>query len=58
MREPEIFDHAVVMLVNAFKDKMAQCPDWSLDDLETLCGRVDLDGLVTRVKRASDRSPG
>jgi hypothetical protein len=52
VREPELLDHAVVMLVNAFKDKMAQCPAWSLDDLENLCDRVDLDGLVERVREA------
>jgi len=52
VREPELLDHAIVMLVNAFKDKMAQCPEWSQDDLETLCERVDLDVLARRVAEA------
>ena len=52
VREPDLLDHAIIMLVNAFKDKMSQCPDWSLDDLESLCDHVDLDVLVTRVKQA------
>src|SRR5262249_47364471 len=33
VREPDIVDHAIVLVVNAFKDKLADCPSWSIGDL-------------------------
>ena len=52
VRVPELHDHAVVLVVNAFKDKMVDCPTWSIDDLETLAGRADMTSLLGSVQRA------
>jgi hypothetical protein len=56
VREPELYDHALVMIVNAFKDKMVECPPWSLDDLERLGERVDTDRIVEVVTEARIRA--
>jgi len=32
-RVPELYDHALVLIVNAFKDKLVLAPAWSVDDL-------------------------
>jgi hypothetical protein len=44
------------MLVNAFKDKMSECPPWSLDDLERLGARVDPGRLLEVVAEARIRT--
>ena len=31
--EPEPVDHAILLVVNAFKDKIVECPSWSRSDL-------------------------
>ncbi len=56
VREPELHDHALVLVVNAFKDKMTECPRWSLDDLETIGGRVDPALFLARVAEARARA--
>jgi hypothetical protein len=36
VRVPEIHDHAVLLVVNAFKDKIVTAPPWALTDLERI----------------------
>jgi len=56
VREPEVHDHAVVLLVNAYKDKMVECPRWSLDDLEAIAARLDPDTLLARLAEGRVRT--
>ncbi len=56
VREPEIHDHAVLMIINAFKDKMIHCPEWSLGDLDTIVSRADSATLVARIDEARVRT--
>jgi hypothetical protein len=56
VREPDIHDHAVLLIVNAFKDKMVQCPAWSLADLEAILSRVDDATLLARIREARVRA--
>jgi hypothetical protein len=56
VRAPEIHDHAVILLVNAFKDKMVHCPSWSLDDLDAIASRVDPETLLARLREARVRA--
>jgi hypothetical protein len=53
---PEIHDHAVLMIVNAYKDKMVSCPSWSVGDLETILSHVDISTLLTRIEEAHVRA--
>jgi hypothetical protein len=43
VREPDLVDHAVLLVVNAFKDKLVDCPSWSIDDLVTIASHPDFD---------------
>lgn len=54
VREPDIVDHAVLLVVNAFKDKLFDCPPWSRDDLEALARhpRFDPTTFLSRVREA------
>ena len=52
VQEPELHDHAVLLVVNAFKDKMVDCPKWSMDDLDTIAKRVDPDMFLARIEEA------
>jgi hypothetical protein len=52
VREPEIHDHAVLLVVNAFKDKIAGAPRWALEDLERIVARIDLETFLARVGEA------
>ncbi len=56
VREPEIHDHAVLMIINAFKDKMIECPAWSLGDLDAIVARVDVSALCARIGEARART--
>lgn len=56
VREPEIHDHAVVLLVNAYKDKMVRCPRWSLDDLDAIAARLDPDSFLARIAEGRVRT--
>jgi hypothetical protein len=51
--EPEPVDHAVVLVVNAFKDKIVQCPSWSLGDLVRIVQDPGFDegAFLERVRR-------
>lgn len=52
--EPEIDDHALLLVVNAFKDKIVFCPRWSLHDTATIAGSPGFDAGVfcSRVREA------
>jgi hypothetical protein len=52
VREPEIHDHAVLLIVNAFKDKLFASMPWALQDLDTIATRCDVDLLLDRVRAA------
>ncbi len=56
VREPEIHDHAVLLIINAFKDKMIECPAWSLGDLDAIVARVDVSTLCVRIGEARVRA--
>ena len=56
VREPEVHDHAVLLVVNAFKDKLVECPPWSLDDLDSILAHVDTETLLARVAEARART--
>jgi hypothetical protein len=53
-REPDVTDHAILLVVNAFKDKLLDCPPWSVDDLAAIVGHVDFDRalFLERVREA------
>jgi hypothetical protein len=48
---PELHDHAVLLMVNAFKDKLVTAPAWAIGDLEriVLQPRFQRDVFVDRV---------
>jgi hypothetical protein len=52
VREPDVVDHAILLVVNAFKDKLVDCPPWSVDDLVRIATHADFDGeeFVQRVR--------
>ncbi len=54
IREPDLVDHAVLLVVNAFKDKLVDCPTWSVDDLVAMASHpeFDLEVFLTRVREA------
>ncbi len=51
---PEVHDHAVLLTINVFKDKMASAPDWALEDTRRVVTArgVDLDTFVERAREA------
>jgi Uncharacterised nucleotidyltransferase len=51
---PEVHDHAVLLTVNAFKDKIATAPPWALVDLERIVVHPDFrrEEFVSRVRGA------
>jgi hypothetical protein len=53
-REPDVTDHAILLVVNAFKDKLLDCPPWSVDDLAAIVDHVDFDRalFLERVREA------
>ena len=53
-RVPELHDHAVLLVVNVFKDKLTLAAPWSLEDLTRIVRRRDLDPevLVRRLREA------
>jgi hypothetical protein len=54
VREPDLVDHAVLLVVNAFKDKLFDCPRWSVDDLVAITSHpdFDVDAFLARVREA------
>jgi hypothetical protein len=56
--EPDLVDHAVLLVVNAFKDKLVDCPPWSVDDLVSIAShaRFDTAAFVARVREARARA--
>ena len=48
---PELHDHAVLLVVNAFKDKIVTAPAWAITDLERVIGhpQFDREEFVERV---------
>jgi hypothetical protein len=56
--EPDLVDHAVLLVVNAFKDKLVDCPPWSVDDLVAIAShpRFDDAAFVARVREARVRA--
>jgi hypothetical protein len=56
--EPELHDHALVLVVNAFKDKIVFCPPWSLRDTATIVESPGFDAAVfcSRVREAGART--
>src|SRR5580698_10865348 len=55
VRQPDLHDHAIILVVNAFKDKMVKCPEWSLDDLARIGVRVSPEMFLARVEEAGLR---
>jgi hypothetical protein len=55
VREPELHDHAVLLVVNAFKDKFLGMP-WALDDLDLIVSRIDARTFLERVCAARLRT--
>jgi hypothetical protein len=43
---PEIHDHAIVLTVNAFKDKIVTAPRWAIDDLERIVLQPEFDSRI------------
>ncbi len=56
IRQPDLHDHAILLVVNAFKDKMVQCPKWSLEDLERIGARIEPEIFLARVDEARLRT--
>lgn len=56
IRQPDLHDHAILMVVNAFKDKMVKCPEWSLDDLVRIGARIEPEMFLRRVEEARLRA--
>jgi hypothetical protein len=56
VHEPELHDHAVLLVVNAFKDKMHGSSPWSVDDLERITRRIDPNVFLERVAEARLRA--
>ncbi len=55
---PDLHDHAVVLLLNVFKDKLVHAFRWAVRDVELLGARVDATTLVARLGEASALSMG
>jgi hypothetical protein len=53
-REPDVVDHAIVLVVNAFKDKLVDCPSWSVRDLVAIAEHPEFDrpSFLGRVREA------
>ena len=51
---PEVHDHALLLLVNVFKDHVGRVASWSFDDLQRIVRQpsFDADLLVARAKEA------
>jgi hypothetical protein len=56
VREPELHDHAALLVVNAFKDKLVDAMPWALGDLELIAARIDAGVFVERVRAARLRT--
>jgi hypothetical protein len=56
--EPDVVDHAILLAVNAFKDKLVDCPRWSVDDLEAIASHpeFDVERFVARVSECGART--
>jgi hypothetical protein len=52
--EPDVHDHALLLCVNAFKDKLVLAPPWAREDLHRIAATPDFDarGFLTRVAEA------
>jgi hypothetical protein len=52
VREPDVIDHAIVLVVNAFKDKLVLCPAWSVRDLGAIVthDEFDADAFLERIR--------
>lgn len=50
---PDLHDHAVVLLLNVFKDKLVHAFRWAVRDVALLAERVDEATLVARLDEAS-----
>jgi hypothetical protein len=59
-RVPDFTDHAVLLVVNAFKDKLAGAFEWSVRDLERLprAREFDLAGLTQRLRESAASTLG
>jgi hypothetical protein len=55
---PEVTDHAILLVVNAFKDKLLDCPPWSVDDLAAIVGHAHFDraAFLERIREARSQT--
>jgi hypothetical protein len=53
--EPELHDHAVVLCVNAFKDKLSRCAPWAVSDVERIARlpAFDPDRFIEAARRGA-----
>lgn len=42
-RQPELHDHALLLVINAFKDKIIEAAEWAIRDLELVGARGDFE---------------
>jgi hypothetical protein len=56
IRQPDLHDHAIILVVNAFKDQMVKCPKWSLEDLARIGTRIEPEIFLARVDEARLRA--
>jgi hypothetical protein len=56
--EPDVVDHAILLAVNAFKDKLVDCPRWSVDDLVAIASHpeFDVDRFLARVSESETKT--
>lgn len=55
---PDPYDHAVVLMLNVFKDKFVHAFRWSVRDLEVLLDTLEMDPLVSRLAEVKALSMG
>jgi hypothetical protein len=55
---PEVTDHAILLVVNAFKDKLLDCPPWSVDDLAAIVTHTHFDRgtFLERIREAQSQT--
>lgn len=55
---PELYDHAVVLMLNVFKDKFVHAFRWAVHDLDVLPGAIEVEPLVARLAEVKALSVG
>lgn len=55
-REPDPVDHAVLMIVNVFKDKLTVAAPWAVEDLRRIARKVDPSALAARAREAKNET--